>query len=87
MALVFRIIVNKKKSVTHCQQVLFIVKVFCVDKVFIALFVEHPLCHDLHLHMLKTSRGSRVKSRGSRVKSRGSRVKGRGSQIRAVGRN
>ena len=27
MALVFRIIVNKKKSVTYCQQVLFIVKV------------------------------------------------------------
>ena len=44
MALVFRIIVNKKKSVTYCQQqVLFIVKVFCVHKVFIALFVEYPL--------------------------------------------
>ena len=58
MALVFRIIVNKKKSVTYCQQVLFIVKVFCVHKVFIALFVEYPLCfllcHNLHLHMLKT---------------------------------
>ena len=52
MALVFRIIVNKKKSV------LFIVKVFCVHKVFIALFVEYPLrfllCHNLRLHMLKT---------------------------------
>ena len=33
VALVFRIIVNKKKSVTYCQQVLFIVKV-------------HVLCHD-----------------------------------------
>ena len=58
VALVFRIIVNKKKSVTYCQQVLFIVKVFCVHKVFIALFVEYPLCfllcHNLHLHMLKT---------------------------------
>ena len=58
MALVFRIIVNKKKSVTYCQQVLFIVKVFCVHKVFIALFVEYPLCfllcHNLRLHMLKT---------------------------------
>ena len=58
VALVFRIIVTKKKSVTHCQQVLFIVKVFCVHKVFIALFVEYPLCfllcHNLHLHMLKT---------------------------------
>ena len=58
MALVIRIIVNKKKSVTYCQQVLFIVKVFCVHKVFIALFVEYPLCfllrHNLHLHMLKT---------------------------------
>ena len=32
VALVFRIIVNKKKSVTYCQQVLFIVKVFCVHK-------------------------------------------------------
>ena len=58
VALVFRIIVNKKKSVTYCQQVLPIVKVFCVHKVFIALFVEYPLCfllcHDLRLHMLKT---------------------------------
>ena len=58
VALVFRIIVNKKKSVTYCQQVLFIVKEFCVQKVFIALFVEYPLCfllcHNLHLHMLKT---------------------------------
>ena len=58
VALVFRIIVNKKKSVTYCQQVLFILKVFCVQKVFIALFVEYPLCfllcHNLHLHMLKT---------------------------------
>ena len=58
VALVFRIIVNKKKSVTYCQQVLFIVKVFCVHKVFIALSVEYPLCfllcHNLHLHMLKT---------------------------------
>ena len=58
VALVFRIIVNKKKSVTYCQQVLFIVKVFCVHKLFIALFVEYPLCfllcHNLHLHMLKT---------------------------------
>ena len=58
VALVFRIIVNKKKSVTYCQQVLFIVKVFCVHKVLIALFVEYPLCfflcHNLHLHMLKT---------------------------------
>ena len=58
VALVFRIIVNKKKSVTYCQQVLFIVKVFCVHKVFIALFVEYPLrfllCHNLRLHMLKT---------------------------------
>ena len=57
VALVFRIIVNKKKSVTYCQQVLFMVKVFCVHKVFIALFVEYPLCfllcHNLHLHMLK----------------------------------
>ena len=44
VALVFRIIVNKKKSVTYCQQVLFIIKVFCVHKVFIALFVEYPLC-------------------------------------------
>ena len=59
VALVFRTIVNKKKSVTYCQQVLFIVKVFCVHKVFIALFVEYPLCfllcHNLRLHMLKTS--------------------------------
>ena len=34
-----------------------IVKVFCVHKVFIALFVEYPLCllyHNLRLHMLKT---------------------------------
>ena len=58
VALVFRIIVNKKKSVTYCQQVLFIVKVFYVHKVFIALFVEYPLwfllCHNLRLHMLKT---------------------------------
>ena len=58
MALVFRIIVNKKKSGTYCQQVLFIVKVFCVHKVFIALFVEYPLCfllcHNLRLYMLKT---------------------------------
>ena len=57
VALVFRIIVNRK-SVTYCQQVLFIVKVFCVHKVFIALFVEYslrfPLCHNLRLHMLKT---------------------------------
>ena len=57
VALVFRIIV-KMKSVTYCQQVLFIVKVFCVHKVFIALFVEYPLCfllcHNLRLHMLKT---------------------------------
>ena len=57
MALVFRIIVNKKKSVTYCQQVLFIVKAFCVHKVFIALFVEYPLCflscHNLRLHVLK----------------------------------
>ena len=53
-----QIVVNKKKSVTYCQQVLFIVKVFCVHKVFIALFVEYSLCfllcHNLHLHMLKT---------------------------------
>ena len=58
VALVFRIIVNKKKSVTYCQQVLFIVKVFCVHKVFIALFVDYPscflLCHNLRLLMLKT---------------------------------
>ena len=58
VALVFRIIVNKKKSVTYCQQVLFIVKVFCVHKVLIVLFVEYPLCfllcHNLRLHMLKT---------------------------------
>ena len=58
VALVFRIVVNKRKSVSYCQQVLFIVKVFCVHKVFIALFVEYPLCfllcHNLHLHMLKT---------------------------------
>ena len=58
LGLVFRIIVNEKKSVTYCQQVLFIVKVFCVHKVFIALFVEYPLCfllcHNLRLHMLKT---------------------------------
>ena len=57
MALVFRIMVNKK-SVTYCQQVLFIVKVFCVHKVLIALFIEYPLCfllcHNLRLHMLKT---------------------------------
>ena len=33
MELVFRIIVNKKKSVTYCQQVLFVVKVFCVHSV------------------------------------------------------
>ena len=33
LALVFRIIVNMKKSVTYCQQVLFIVKVFCVHSV------------------------------------------------------
>ena len=34
-----------------------IVKAFCVHKVFIALFVEYPLCllyHNLRLHMLKT---------------------------------
>ena len=58
VALVFRMIVNKKKSVTYCQQVLFIVKVFCVHKVFITLFVEYPLCfllcHNFRLHMLKT---------------------------------
>ena len=52
MALAFRIAVNKKKAVTYCQQALFIVKVF------IALFVEYPLCfllcHNLRLHMLKT---------------------------------
>ena len=57
-ALVFGIIVNKKKLVTYCQQVLFVVKVFCVHKMFIALFVEYPLsfllCHNLRLHMLKT---------------------------------
>ena len=46
-------------TVTYCQQVLFIVIVFCVHKVFIALlFVEYPLCfllcHNLRLHMLKT---------------------------------
>ena len=37
---------------------MFIVKVFCVHKVFIALFVQYPLCfllcHNLRLHMLKT---------------------------------
>ena len=37
---------------------MFIVKVFCVHKVLIALFVKYPLCfllcHNLHLHMLKT---------------------------------
>ena len=58
VALVFRIIGNKKKSFTYCQQVMFIVKVFCAHKVFIALFVEYPLCfllcHNLRLHMLKT---------------------------------
>ena len=58
VALVFRITANKKKSVTYCQQVLFIVKVFSVNKVFIALFVEYSLCfllsHNLRLHMLKT---------------------------------
>ena len=35
MALAFRMVVNKKKAVTYCQQALFIVKVF------IALFVEY----------------------------------------------
>ena len=43
---------NWSETVTYCQQVLFTVKVF------IALFVEYPLCfllcHNLRLHMLKT---------------------------------
>ena len=33
MALAFRIIVNKKKAVTYCQQALFVIK--CVHKVLI----------------------------------------------------
>ena len=37
---------------------MFIVKVFCVHKVFIALFVEYPLCfllcHNVRLRMLET---------------------------------
>ena len=41
MALAFRIIVNKKKAVTYCQQALLIVS---DHKVFITLFVEYPLC-------------------------------------------
>ena len=56
MALAFRIIVNKKKAVTYCQQALSIAKVFI--KCSFALFVEYPLCfllcHNLRLHMLKT---------------------------------
>ena len=55
MALAFRITVNKKKAVTYCQQALYSKG---VHEVFIALFVEYPLCfllcHNLRLHMLKT---------------------------------
>ena len=50
MALAFRIIVNKKKAVTYCQQALFIAKVF----IKCSLHCSFLLCHNLRLHMLKT---------------------------------
>ena len=55
MALAFRIVVNKKKAVTYCQQALFIVKVFIKCSLHCLLnIIMLSLCHNLRLHMLKT---------------------------------
>ena len=56
MELAFRIVVNEKKAVTYLPAGLVYSK--SVHKVFIALFFEYLLCfllcHNLHLHILKT---------------------------------
>ena len=56
MALAFRIIVNKKKAVTYCQQALFIVKVFIKCSLHCLLNIRYAflLCHNLRLHKPKT---------------------------------
>ena len=67
LQLVLRIIVNKK-SVTYCQQVLFIVKVFCVHE-GVRVFVEVEC------------RGSNVEGQMSRVEGKKSRVEGKKSRV------
>ena len=56
MALAFRMIVNKKKAVTYCQQALFIVKVFIKCSLNCLLNIRYAflLCHNLRLHTPKT---------------------------------
>ena len=54
MALAFRIIVNKKKSVTYCQHVLFIVKVFKKCSLHCLLNILYAFFYVIILHMLKT---------------------------------
>ena len=53
--LAFRIIVNKKKAVTYCQQALFIVKVFIKCSLHSLLNIRYAflLCHNLRLHTPK----------------------------------
>ena len=55
MVSAFRIMINKKKAVTYCQQVLFIVKVFMKCSLQYCTACLFLLCHNLRLHMLKNS--------------------------------
>ena len=54
MALAFRIIVNKKKAVTYCQQALFTVKVFIKRSLHCLLNILHAFYVIICIHMLKT---------------------------------
>ena len=56
MALAFRIIVNKKKAVTYCQQALFIVKlkVFIKRSLHCLLNILYAFYVIICIHMLKT---------------------------------